>query len=433
MKKVIHSFLLLTTSLFLWTSAVFSQQAVFGVNTFTEYEAFLSAEQELGEENNSPAQGYGRLSFADDLSTAKLDVFIKDVDVNQITAFHIHCGSPNVLGPIIADLSVFGNFTDTIVNGHFAATLTNEHIVFVTMPPPAPNAGESFTLPLPEGCPNDYGQLGQVYTIAGLEALAKKGLLYFNLHTVTNPFYGEMRGQLYPLTQYKSAPTASSISFGTDSFTHYTANLSPKQELGEANGSQASGQGTVSFVQNLSYAQVELTINNLDASQLTAIHIHCGSPNVLGPYIIHFGDVATKVVNGKLSMKLTNKDIVFVTQAPPPPELGQSFTLPLPEGCPNDIGQVGQVYTIAGLEALARKGLLYFNVHTVTNAFYGEIRGQLGSEHPRADRAVYDNNYLMIPAVDVLDQDGKTVTYKADMMRLNTDNWLFELTSATEK
>jgi CHRD domain len=32
-----------------------------------------------------------------------------------------------------------------------------------------------------------------------MEALARKGVLYFNLHTKGHEFYGEMRGQIYPV------------------------------------------------------------------------------------------------------------------------------------------------------------------------------------------------------------------------------------------
>jgi CHRD domain len=31
-----------------------------------------------------------------------------------------------------------------------------------------------------------------------MEHLARRGLLYFNLHTKAHTSYGEMRGQLYP-------------------------------------------------------------------------------------------------------------------------------------------------------------------------------------------------------------------------------------------
>jgi hypothetical protein len=37
-------------------------------------------------------------------------------------------------------------------------------------------------------------------TISSLEYLARKGVLYFNLHTKANTFYGEVRGQIYPAT-----------------------------------------------------------------------------------------------------------------------------------------------------------------------------------------------------------------------------------------
>ena len=34
--------------------------------------------------------------------------------------------------------------------------------------------------------------------MAALDHLARTGVLYFNLHTKANTFYGEMRGQIYP-------------------------------------------------------------------------------------------------------------------------------------------------------------------------------------------------------------------------------------------
>ncbi|WP_208752616.1 CHRD domain-containing protein [Corallococcus carmarthensis] len=50
---------------------------------------------------------------------------------------------------------------------------------------------------LPESCPAELGFLAQTRTLAGLESLARKGVLYFNLHTRARTSYGEMRGQLY--------------------------------------------------------------------------------------------------------------------------------------------------------------------------------------------------------------------------------------------
>ena len=63
----------------------------------------------------------------------------------------------------------------------------------------------------PESCPVDAGfpfspdelvkrqpLASQVKTLSGMEYLARKGVLYFNLHTRAHTFYGEMRGQIYP-------------------------------------------------------------------------------------------------------------------------------------------------------------------------------------------------------------------------------------------
>lgn len=50
----------------------------------------------------------------------------------------------------------------------------NEHLTFVSMAPKA--------LKLPESCPVEPGYPIQVKTLSGLEYLARKGVLYFNLH-----------------------------------------------------------------------------------------------------------------------------------------------------------------------------------------------------------------------------------------------------------
>jgi hypothetical protein len=47
------------------------------------------------------------------------------------------------------------------------------------------------------------------------------------------------------------------------------------------------------------------------------------------------------------------------------------------ERCPVEIGFPTQSMTISALEYLARKGVLYFNLHTKANTFYGEVRGQI--------------------------------------------------------
>jgi hypothetical protein len=103
-------------------------------------------------------------------------------------------------------------------------------------------------------------------------------------------------------------------------------------------------------------------------------HIHCGPPGVLGPIIVDFGESespAKTFVDGKLSVELTNKNVIFVKDMP------KGLKPRLPEGCPAELGFLTQTKTLAGLEHLARKGVLYFNLHTKAHTYYGEMRGQL--------------------------------------------------------
>ena len=181
-----------------------------GATTFTVYEAWMSPAQEPGEETEVPkplekslgstapstpresrkSRGHGQLRFAKDLSKAYVEVEIQGVNPADILMFHIHCGPPGVLGPIIVDFGESASPAKKFVDGRFSVELTNKNVVFVKdMPGLKPS--------LPEGCPAELGLPGQVKTLAGLENLARKGVLYFNLHTKAHTYYGEMRGQLY--------------------------------------------------------------------------------------------------------------------------------------------------------------------------------------------------------------------------------------------
>lgn len=176
-----------------------AQNQGFGDDSFTEYEAYLHPAQELGPASGSKAKGYGRIRFPRNLSSGNVNVQIVGIAPANITAFHIHCGTPDVLGPIIVNFAQFGEFNNTVVNGRFSASITNEKLTFVKQPLPPPSLSTRPTLPLPEGCPSDLNIPVQINTIAGMEALARKGVLYFNLHTKGHEFYGEMRGQIYPV------------------------------------------------------------------------------------------------------------------------------------------------------------------------------------------------------------------------------------------
>lgn len=181
-----------------------------GSTLFTVYESFLSPAQEPGDEADAPkapglaataesvpraqraSRGYGQIRFTRDLAKAYVDVQFEGVRTEDILMFHIHCGPPGVLGPIIVDLGgAAGDLQKALVDGKLSVTIDNSHVTFVQHMP------KGLKPRLPEGCPVDKGFLNQVKTIAGVEYLARQGVLYFNLHTKANTFYGEMRGQIH--------------------------------------------------------------------------------------------------------------------------------------------------------------------------------------------------------------------------------------------
>ena len=185
-----------------------------GNTSFTVYEGFMSPPQQPGEETDAPkllskalgldstavavpreqrkSIGHGRLRFNRSLSRAYVDVEIEGVNPEDIMMFHVHCGPPGILGPIIVDLGDFGNLSKTFVNGKLSVELSNKNITYIKDMP------HGLKPALPESCPAELGFLPtQAMTIASLEYLARKGVLYFNLHTKAHSFYGEMRGQIY--------------------------------------------------------------------------------------------------------------------------------------------------------------------------------------------------------------------------------------------
>jgi hypothetical protein len=203
---------LLALPLALFTLPALAKDPALGATTYTVYEAYLSPAQEPGEESETPkvlekslgatapstprearkSRGYGQLRFAKDLSKAYVDVEIQGVNAGDILMFHIHCGPPGVLGPIIVDFGESESPAKKLANGKMTLELTNKNVLFVKDMP------KGLKPSLPESCPAELGFLTQSKTIASLEYLARKGVLYFNLHTKAHTYYGEMRGQIYP-------------------------------------------------------------------------------------------------------------------------------------------------------------------------------------------------------------------------------------------
>src|ERR1041384_2502757 len=96
-----------------------------GAAAFTVYEGWMSPQQQPGDESAAPkllskatglqatepsvpreqrkSRGWGQLRFTKDLTRAYVDVEVAGVNPADIVMFHIHCGPPGVLGPIIVD------------------------------------------------------------------------------------------------------------------------------------------------------------------------------------------------------------------------------------------------------------------------------------------------------------------------------------------
>ena len=180
------------------------------------YEAYLSPEQEGEDEEDTPAaapevfkstassvpralrpsHGHGVLSFTNDLSEAYVHIAIEDVNPEDIVMFHIHCGKPGQLGPIIVDFGLKGDHAQYFEDGVFSMVVTNEDIVANT------DHGEGIVGAFTAGCPITLAlPLDKVKTVGGMQTIAEEGELYFNLHTKGQTFFGDIRGQLHRVEQ----------------------------------------------------------------------------------------------------------------------------------------------------------------------------------------------------------------------------------------
>jgi hypothetical protein len=186
-----------------------------GQETGLIYQAFLSPHQEPGEEKDMPAlipgefrstapsllrserssRGHGVLRFTNDLSKVYVEVQVENVNPEEVVMFHIHCGRPDMLGPILIDFAVSGDIQENLADGIFSVLLTNADIEKTVQ------AGHGIVGAFTVGCPVVPGLTDKVKTIAGMEYIAQQGELYFNLHTKGQTFFGDIRGQLHPVAE----------------------------------------------------------------------------------------------------------------------------------------------------------------------------------------------------------------------------------------
>lgn len=179
-----------------------------------DYEEFISTEDSFTRDEREANKHGGRalMRFTKDMSKVYVDVKLDNVKnisaSDEIVMFHIHCGRPGILGPIIIDFALTTdiNAINTIFanNGVLSVVLTNKDITDNN----ALGDGSIEGL-FSRGCFIPQPSLEsdkplKTTTIAGLAYIAQEGDLYFNLHTAGQTFYGDMRGQVYPLDTHKN-------------------------------------------------------------------------------------------------------------------------------------------------------------------------------------------------------------------------------------
>lgn len=175
-----------TTRLAFAVAALIPGTAALAQETTAEtfpFEAYLSGAQEVvpadAPTTPSPgvvtaATGEFQMAVAEDLSSARFELI---ATITGATQAHLHCGRAGENGPVVVPLMQPTEGTD--LNGTpMTGMITNAQIVASA-----------------EGCTEAIGR--PVRNVASLAAAAFEGLIYANVHTVTNPG-GEIRGQLVP-------------------------------------------------------------------------------------------------------------------------------------------------------------------------------------------------------------------------------------------
>ncbi|WP_338845877.1 CHRD domain-containing protein [Massilia sp. W12] len=186
-----------------------------GMEIGAVYEAWLSPQQEGGEEEDTPAatpavfrsttpstpreqrksRGYGTISFSKDLSRAWVKLEIEGVKIQEINMFHLHCGRPGQLGPILVDFGVKDgakvDLPAAFAKGMFEREVKNADITAVTEHSHGAVDFATKGCPIVQTLPQD-----RVKNIAGMEYITSQGELYFNLHTTSQTYFGDIRGVL---------------------------------------------------------------------------------------------------------------------------------------------------------------------------------------------------------------------------------------------
>jgi hypothetical protein len=96
-----------------------------------------------------------------------------------------------MLGPILVDLALKNDLRKDFADNVLTAEIRNDDLVAVV------KDSHGATGFLTKGCPILVSNpMDRVKTIAGMATLAREGELYFNLHTTSQNYFGDIRGQL---------------------------------------------------------------------------------------------------------------------------------------------------------------------------------------------------------------------------------------------
>lgn len=194
-----------------------------GLEVGATFEAWMSPWQEGGEEADTPKtvpktfqstapskdraqreaeghRGHGVIRFSKDLSRAWVDVKVEGVEAKEVNMFHIHCGNPGILGPILVDFSTMTSLQDDLKDGVISVEVTNK-VITSTVEHAHGLVGVMTAGCLMPGVSLEGPAPVKVSTVGGMYTLATQGQLYFNLHTVGQTYYGDMRGQVWPASK----------------------------------------------------------------------------------------------------------------------------------------------------------------------------------------------------------------------------------------
>ncbi|MEM6294284.1 MAG: CHRD domain-containing protein [Myxococcota bacterium] len=179
------------------------------------FESWLSPQQEAGEEENvpkaapdvfkstkpstpreqRPSRGHGVVAFTKDFSRAYVSLEV-NVAPEEIVMAHLHCGKPGQLGPIIVDFGSTGDVSEYFKDGRLEYEIVNRDLERVLEQSKGVVGAFTAGCPIIKSVPSD-----RVRTIGGMATIATEGDLYFNIHTASQTFYGDIRGQLHPASQ----------------------------------------------------------------------------------------------------------------------------------------------------------------------------------------------------------------------------------------